>query len=313
MKKINLLGQILLFSATLAWGTSFLILKKTIEEVPAFYVIALRFLFAGVILMLVFIKKLKFLNKKTFIAGVVIGLFVAAAYMAQTLGLKHTTPGRNAFVTASYCVMCPFLMWGIFKRKPNANNIVSAVICLIGIGLISLSGEGEDGNALIGDALTLIGALFFAFQIVFINKYQELGLDNVLMLIFNFLTVGIVFAISSLIFEFPKEGINGYYLNKEQIIKVAYLAVMCTLYAQSAQLIGQKYTKPNQSAIILSLEAVFGALFSVVFGAEKLSFIIGAGFAVVFIAILISELNFDLRKILKKRAKSLGEQSTNKD
>ncbi|MBO7344580.1 MAG: DMT family transporter [Clostridia bacterium] len=303
-KKLNLIGQFLLFTATLAWGTSFLILKETISQVPAFYVIALRFLFAGVVLALVFFKRFKKLDKKTFIAGVVIGLSVTAAYLAQTLGLTYTTPGRNAFVTSSYCVMCPFLMWAIFKQKPKLINVVSAVLCLLGIGLIALSGEGAGGaDLLIGDGLTLIGALFFAFQIIFIFEFQKQGLDNVLMLIFNFLTVGVLFMICSLVFELPVRGISGYALNNEQLLRVGYLAVFCTLYAQSAQLIGQRFTTANQSAIILSLEAVFGMLFSVFFGAETLSITLGFGFAIVFIAIIISEVNIDVKKLLTKKLK----------
>ena len=303
-KKLNLIGQFLLFTATLAWGTSFLILKETISQVPAFYVIALRFLFAGVVLALVFFKRFKKLDKKTFIAGVVIGLSVTAAYLAQTLGLTYTTPGRNAFVTSSYCVMCPFLMWAIFKQKPKLINVVSAVLCLLGIGLIALSGEGAGGaDLLIGDGLTLIGALFFAFQIIFIFEFQKQGLDNVLMLIFNFLTVGVLFMICSLVFELPVRGISGYALNTEQLLRVGYLAVFCTLYAQSAQLIGQRFTTANQSAIILSLEAVFGMLFSVFFGAETLSITLGFGFAIVFIAIIISEVNIDVKKLLTKKLK----------
>ncbi len=306
-KKMNLLGQFLLFTATIAWGTSFLILKETISEVPAFYVIALRFLFAGVVLLTVFFKKLKKLNKETFVGGVVIGVSVTAAYVTQTLGLMHTTPGRNAFVTSSYCVICPFLMWMMFKQKPKIYHLISAVLCLVGIGLIALSGEnGEGENLLLGDALTFIGAIFFAFQIVFIYKYQKQGLDNVLLLIFNFLTVGVSFVLLSLIFELPVYGLQGYALNGSQAGKIIYLAVMCTLYAQSAQLIGQQFTTANQSAIILSLEAIFGVLFSVLFGTEKLSLILGAGFGVVFIAILISELNIDPKKLLKKRAKNLN-------
>ena len=130
-KKMNLLGQFLLFTATLAWGTSFLILKETINEVPAFYVIAIRFLSAGLILLAVFFKRLKKLNKKTFLGGVVIGLSVTFAYVTQTLGLMNTTPGRNAFVTSSYCVMCPFLMWMMFKQKPKICHLISAVLCLV--------------------------------------------------------------------------------------------------------------------------------------------------------------------------------------
>lgn len=305
-KKMNLLGQFLLFTATLAWGTSFLILKETINEVPAFYVIAIRFLLAGLILLAVFFKRLKKLNKKTFLGGVVIGLSVTFAYVTQTLGLMNTTPGRNAFVTSSYCVMCPFLMWMMFKQKPKICHLISAVLCLVGIGLIALSSDSGAGeNLLLGDGLTLMGALFFAFQIVFIYKFQKQGLDNILLLVFNFLTVGISFIILSLIFELPTRGVNGYALNLSQIIRIGYLALVCTLWAQSAQLIGQQFTTANQSAIILSLEAIFGVLFSVIFGTEKLSLTLGFGFAVVFIAILISELSIDPKKLIKRRAKEL--------
>ena len=312
-KKMNLLGQFLLFTATLAWGMSFLILKETINEVPAFYVIALRFLFAGLVLFGVFFKKIKKLNRETFFAVVMIGLSVTAAYVTQTLGLMNTTPGRNAFVTSSYCVICPFLMWIMFKQKPKIYHLISAVLCLVGIGLIALSGDSGTGeNLILGDGLTFIGAIFFAFQIVFIYKYQKKGLDNVLLLIFNFLTVGVLFIILSLIFELPVRGIQGYALNASQAWRIIYLAVMCTLYAQSAQLIGQQFTTANQSAIILSLEAIFGVLFSVIFGTEKLSIILGVGFAVVFIAILISELNIDPKKLLKKRAKVYDKSSGSK-
>ena len=158
--------------------------------------------------------------------------------------------------------MCPFLIWAIFKQKPKVINVVSAVLCLLGIGLIALSGEGTGGtDILFGDGLTLISALFFAFQIIFIFEFQKQGLDNVLMLIFNFLTVGVLFSVFSLVFELPVRGISGYALNTEQFLRVGYLAVFCTLYAQSAQLIGQRFTTANQSAIILSLESVFYGAF----------------------------------------------------
>lgn len=316
-KKLNILGQLLLFLATVAWGTSFFILKETINEVPAFFVIGVRFLFAGIVLALIFIKKFKFLDKKTFIAGVIIGLSVTAAYMTQTIGLMHTTPGRNAFLTSSYCVMCPFLLWMTYKIKPKLYNIISAVLCVVGIGLISLSGDnGTGSNLILGDGLTLVSAVFFGFQIIFIDRFQQKGYDTLLMLIMQFLTVGVLFAISSLIFELPVRGVSGYALNGEQALKIGYLAVACTLFAQSAQMIGQKYTKPNQSAIILSLESVFGMLFSVLVGAEQLSVMLGIGFAVVFIAIMVSELKLDPMKLLRRKAKNqspIGDENNKKE
>ena len=294
---MNLIGQALLLAATLVWGTSFVILKDTISEVPPMFVIAIRFLVAGIVLALFFIKKLKSVSKRSLLRGAIVGLFLAAAYVTQTYGLMNTTPGKNAFLTSSYVVMCPFMLWILFKKKPTVKNIVSAVICIVGIGLIALSGEQQSGtSSLLGDGLTLVSAVFFGLQIVFIAHFQSKGEDSVVMLVFEFLTAGLIFALISLFAELNTYGIGAYALHGNNLFNVIYLTLACTLFAQSAQMIGQKYTATNQSALILSLESVFGMLFSVIMGVEKVTFVLGAGFAVVFVAILISELEIEKKE-----------------
>ena len=296
--KMNLIGQALLLAATLVWGTSFVILKDTISEVPPRFVIAIRFLVAGVILALFFIKKLKTITKRSFLRGVIVGLFLACAYITQTYGLMNTTPGKNAFITSSYVVMCPFMLWILFRKKPSLKNVISAVICIIGIGLIALSGEKQTGtSSLLGDGLTLVAAVFFGLQIVFIAHFQSKGEDSVVLLVFEFLTAGLIFALISFTAELSVYGIKAYALTVDNLFNVIYLTLACTLFAQSAQMIGQKYTATNQSALILSLESVFGMLFSVIMGAEKVTLILGIGFAVVFVAILISEIHIEKKKI----------------
>lgn len=296
-KKLNLIGVILLLSATLVWGTSFFILKQTIEQVPTFYVIAIRFLVAGLGLGLIFIKKLVKIDKKTILRGFILGVFLTLAYVTQTIGLKNTTPGRNAFLTSSYCIMCPFIIWLLFKIRPKLYNVVSATLCIIGIGLVSLSG-GESGNYYLGDGLTLISAVFFGLQIIFIDKFQKEGYDSIKLLIIEILTVGVVFAICSLIIELPN-GIECYRLNSEQFFKILYLTLACTLFAQFAQIFGQRFTNANQSAIILSLESVFGTFFSVLFAGEQLTTLIVVGFVIIFIAMMMSELKIDVFHLIK--------------
>lgn len=294
---MNLIGQALLLAATLVWGTSFVILKDTISEVPPMFVIAIRFLVAGIFLALFFIKKLKSVSKRSLLRGGIVGVFLAAAYITQTYGLMNTTPGKNAFLTSSYVVMCPFMLWILFKKKPTVKNIVSAVICIVGIGLIALSGEQQSGaSSLLGDGLTLVSAVFFGLQIVFIAHFQSKGEDSVVMLVFEFLTAGLIFALISLFAELNTYGIGAYALQGDNLFNVIYLTLACTLFAQSAQMIGQKYTATNQSALILSLESVFGMLFSVLMGVEKVTFVLGVGFAVVFVAILISELEIEKKE-----------------
>ncbi len=304
-RKQNLLGQAMLFLATLAWGTSFIILKETISEVPAFFVIAIRFLIAGGLFGAIFSKSLKNMQKTTFIRGVVLGLILASAYITQTLGLSYTTAGRNAFVTGSYCVMCPFAVWIICKKKPKIVNIVSAILCIIGLGLVSLSGDdGVGENLLLGDGLTLIGAVFFALQIVYINTYQEKGEKISNLLPIELLTAGVILMALSLVFELPRTGISGYKLNLEQVLKIGYLCIVCTLFANFAQMFGQKFCSPNQTSIILTLEAVFGVVFSVILGDERLTTMLIFGFITIFVSILISEITVDYKKLfLRKKDK----------
>ncbi|MBQ3219139.1 MAG: DMT family transporter [Clostridia bacterium] len=305
-RTLNLIGQALLLTATIAWGTSFFILKETISEVPTFYVIAIRFMVAAAGLSLIFVKKLKTLKKETFLRGMLLGTLLALAYFSQTIGLENTTPGRNAFLTSSYCVMCPFIMWMLFKKKPKFYNVLSAVLCIVGIGLIALSGNNGTGeNVLLGDGLTLVSAVFFGFQIIYIDKFSRGGHDTIQLLIPEILTAGVIMTIYTLAVELPLNGISAFSLNTDQIIKIGYLTVVCTLFAQSAQIIGQRFTSANQSSIILSLESVFGTLFSVLFANEKLSLMIIIGFVVVFIAMLITELKLDpMKLILRKRIKN---------
>ena len=318
MKKtttLNLIGMALLLAATIVWGTSFFILKKTISSAPTFFVIAARFLIASVCIALIFIKKVIAIKKGALIRGFILGLLLTAAYMTQTIGLENTTPGRNAFLTSSYCVMCPFLIWALFKKRPKLYNVISAVLCIVGIGMVALSGSEVAGeNVLLGDGLTLCSAVFFGLQIIFIDKYQKEGYDSVQLLIFELLTVGVIFLACSAIFELPKIGLSGYALNTDQILNIAYLTFACTFFAQFAQIIGQKFTTANQSAIILSLESVFGVLFSVLFGVEKLSTLIVIGFVVIFIAMMVSELHLDPIKLFcKKSAKeNLAEENKEK-
>ncbi len=302
-KKLNLIGILLLFSATIVWGSSFFILKSTIEHVPAFYVIAIRFLIAGIGLGLIFWKKTKTMDKKTFWRGVIIGAVLAAAYATQTIGLKYTSPGKNAFLTSSYCIMCPFIVWLIYKVRPKLYHVISAVLCLIGIGLVSLSGlSADEGINFMGDGLTLVSAVFFALQIIFIDRYQEQGYDSIKMLIVEVITVGVLIMILSLIFELP-QGVSTFALNGEQIWKILYLTIVCTLYAQFALIFGQRFTNVNQASIILCLESVFGTLFSIIFTGEYLSPPVIIGFIIIFIAMLISELKLDLVEKFKRKSK----------
>lgn len=301
-KGLNLVGQLLILSATVCWGSSFIILKETIETVPALYVIGIRFLIASVLLGAIFFKKIRKTGRETFIHGVILGLILSGAYITQTLGLKYVGAGKNAFITSLYCVMCPFMMWAMFGAKPKSYHIISAFLCAIGIGLVMFSGSETDENVWLGCGLTFLCSIFYGLQIIFTGKFHEKKSDVIQLLVIQLFTVGVIVISCSLAFELPFCGIEGYAIDAEQIWRIVYLTLVCTLYTQLAQIIGLKFTESNQAAIILSLEAVFGVVFAILIGDEKVTPILWAGFAVIFIATIVSELRIDvLRPFVRKK------------
>lgn len=291
-KKLKITGSIALLMATLMWGSSFFILKNTIDKLPLLFVLAVRFSIGAFIMGTVCFKYVVKTDKKTFFRGIILGLILSSGYILQTFGLEHTTPATNAFLTAAYCVMVPFIGWLIFKKKPTAFNVIAAIVCLLGIGLISLKGSFRIG---IGDALTLISAIFYALQIIY-NAFFIKESDFRQLLFLELLTVAVICWIFSLSTENIPTSLSG-----AQWVSIIYLGIMGSCAAQFLQIFGQKYTPANNASIILSLEAVFGALFSVLFYHERPSGQMIAGFIVVFIAVIISEVGYDLIRSIKEK------------
>ncbi len=301
--KLSILGIIFLLTATLAWGSSFYILKETINECPPIYVIGIRFFVGGILACLIFIKRLIKINKGVFLRGMVIGLVVAGAYLTQTLGLTQTSAGTNAFLTSLYCVICPFLFWIFYKQRPKNYNFISMGLCALGLGLIAFSGDDTGTNTAFGIILTLVCSVFYALQIFFVDKYQSNNDDSFQLFCVELLTVGVVLLAISFIFELPIYTIKKYALTGQNLFNVIYLTLICTVYAQLAQNLGQKYAGSSRASIILSLEAVFGAIFSLILGGENPTVFLIVGFIVIFSAIMITELKIDFVALFKPKPK----------
>ncbi|MBQ9715116.1 MAG: DMT family transporter [Clostridia bacterium] len=287
-KKYGLLAKIALLTATLIWGSTFVILKNALDAVPTYFILSFRFLTATLLLSAIFYKKWRLVNKTYLWQGCLIGVCLALAYIFQTVGLANTTPGKNAFLTATYCVLVPFMMWMIYGKKPDKFNVIAAFTCIVGIGLVSL-----DGQFVIqfGDWMTLVCGIFFGLQIVFISVFNK-DKDAILMTIIQFFTAGIITGILSLCFETMPQSIPT-----DAWIEVIYLTLFGTTVAMLLQNLSQKHMLPSAAAIILTLEAVFGTVFSVLFYGEVLTLKLVAGFVVIFFAVLTSETKLEfLRK-----------------
>lgn len=298
MKK---LAKPMLFVAAFIWGSSFFVMKNTLDAVPTFYLLAIRFTAGAVLLGLACWNKWKALRRDYLWRGAVMGAFLFLAYSIQTFGLMGTTPSKNAFLTAVYCVIVPFLYWAAARKRPDRYNILAALLCVTGVGLVSLT---DQLTITWGDWLTLLCAVFYASHIVAVAKVSP-GKDIYLLTVFQFAFAALYAWIGGVLTEdFPTAALA----EPSVLLSLAYLCVMATTVALLFQNVGQVWSDPASAAVILSLESVFGVLCSVIFYGDPVTARLVAGFGLIFVAVLCSETKFSFLRRSKLKGESLTEQ-----
>lgn len=281
MRKKSIQGRLALLAATLFWGSSFVILKNTLESVGILWILAVRFSIAALLLALIAGKRLRKMDRQSVRGSVLIGLSLAAAYIVQTYGLKYTTPGKNAFLTSTYCVLVPFLAWGVYRRRPDPAHIVAALLCITGIGFVSLGGESAQLN--LGDVLTLFCGFFYAMLILLMERYVPRS-DALCVSAIEFAVAALVCWAGTLLFESAPAQLSPSVWGS-----ILYLSLACTALCFFLQAWGIQYTPSSTAAVILCLEAVFGALFSILFYHEPMTVKLVIGFALIFLSVVIAE------------------------
>ena len=287
-KHHRLAGQAALFGTALLWGTSFVILKNTLDSIGVLWVLAIRFTLAALLLSAFAGKRLLRLAPRQVRGGLLLGVTLAAAYILQTYGLKLTTPGKNAFLTAVYCVMVPFLAWGIYRRKPGLQHVLAAVLCLAGIGFVSLSGGEAGVNP--GDLLTLACGLFYALQIVIVEQYGGEGGDALSLSALQFGVAALICWAGALPLEPVPVGVPT-----DAWLNIAYMGFVCTGLCFFLEAWGMKVTPSSTAAVILTLESVFGTLTSILFYHEQITLKLLIGFALIFISVLLAETGSEMK------------------
>ena len=279
-QKNALLSRCALFGAALIWGSSFFVVKNTVDVFPPNLLLAFRFTIGGLLLALVFWKKLRLLNREYLWKGGLTGILLFAAYSMQTIGITDTTPGKNAFLTAVYCVIVPFLNWLVSRERPDGYNWAAALLCITGIGLVSLT---EGFTMRFGDVFTLIGGFFYAAHMIAVARFGR-EKDPFLLTIVQFGSAAVCSWIAGLCFETIPSS-----LSTDSLLGLLFLAVFASAGALLLQNVGQKGTSATSASIILSLESVFGVLFSVLIYGEALTARLVLGFALIFAAVITSE------------------------
>ena len=284
MKKI--LGIIGLIIVTIIWGGGFVASDIALKELSPFTIMFFRFLIAAILMGLLANKKITTITKDELLCGFVLGTALFAGFALQIVGLKYTTPSKNAFLTATNVILVPIIAYFIGRKKLDKKSIVGSVMALVGVGILSLQSDFSVG---IGDLLTLLGAVGFAFQIYLTGVFAERIRPSVL----NFLQMLTAFILSFLGLLFSGGIILD--VSRQGIYAIIYLGAISTTLCYFLQTTSQQYVDETKAAIILSMESVFGTLFSVLILSEKITPRMIIGGIMILSAVLISELKFKKR------------------
>lgn len=282
VKKTRWRGDILLLITAIVWGGGFIGVAKALHTLGPFYTIAIRFFIASILMSIVFWKKLKNLTKADMKAGILSGVFLFLGFAGQTVAAQFLSVGKLAFLTALNVLIVPFLAYIAFREPIKKYNMIASIIAIIGFGFLNLN--QETGFSIgIGEILAILGAIFFAGQITVLGHYTKQR-DVCLLSVFQMLACCILGFICAVIFEAPPQN-----LTVEMVIPVVYLGVFSTFVAFLCQTVGQKYTTSARAAIIMSLESVFGTLFSVIILSEQLTINMSIGALLILLSVMIAE------------------------
>ena len=249
---------LLLVSAS--WGLAFVVMKDAIERQSVNSFLFTRFLVAVIAMFLLKPTVIQSINREVLRKGFIAGLFLAAGYILQTLGLALTGAAVTGFITGLYVVATPVIAALVLRVRITAFTWGCVLLATVGLALLSLKGW----NLGYGEFLVFLCAIAFAAHIIALSKWSN-GLDVYAMTIVQLATCALATGVISLIqgYEAPPDR-NGWYV-------VLFTAIICTAVAFVVQTWSQAHMSATKVAVILTMEVVFAALFAVIFGGESLS------------------------------------------
>ncbi len=273
-------ADFLLLLVTLVWGSTFVIVKWAIEDLPPFPFLAIRFALAFISLLPFLWFQKAHISKGTLLKGAALGVFLFSGYAWQTVGLQYTTASNAGFITGLSVVFVPALVIVTTRRLPSPGLLLGILCALVGLSFLSLGDRFQLNK---GDLMILACAISFALHIFLVGRYAPQTNATVLASVQIF-TVSILSYFFSFLLPQP-----SLYFSSTAWIALLVTAVPATSLAFFAQTKMQQFTTPTHTALIFSMEPVFAAISAFFFAGEILTTkgLIGAG--LVLAGMLIAE------------------------
>ena len=288
------MGMLLL--VTFFWGVTFPVVKFALQFSSPDTFLALRFLIASAVMGLFLRRGRKNLNRNTVLHGIMAGFLLFLGYYFQTVGLDYTSAAASGVITGVYVIILPVLSYVYLSSRISRVDILASLIAFSGLILMSIS-SGTHGTTLLGNLLTLICGIAYAFQIIYVSKHSS-KLDSSA---FTFYQLAFVTVFSALTIPISPGGIGT--VNTDVVLAALFTALVGSVFGYYVSTVALIYVDASAAGIIFVGEPIFAALSSVVLAHEVLSRVVIAGAILMVIAMFLTTVDKYLREH-KRRGKS---------
>jgi drug/metabolite transporter (DMT)-like permease len=273
---MRLKSDLLLLTTALIWGSGFIAQRIAAEQIGAFLFNGGRFII-GALILLPFVFRMPFKWKEILWMGAA-GLVLVSAGGLQQVGMNYTTATNAGFITGLYILFVPVILYLFFRQRIHWLVWVATGVAAVGGLLLSTMGNAR---FMIGDYYELAGAVMWALHVILINK--TVGKTNPLQFAFGqFLVCGVVNLLLALWIDQPT------FVNLGNVWgAILYSGIFSVGVGFTLQVFGQRHAPATDAALILSLEAVFAAIFGFLFLHEILTFIQFTGCLLIMSAVIV--------------------------
>lgn len=291
MRRTTPKGIVLLLITALIWGSSFVAQSIGMESVDAFTFTGIRttlgMLFLLPITLIInkgFDFSIKMLKK-----GLILGIVFSIAQNFQQFAFYYSTSGKIAFITAFYMFFVPLFSVIFLKKKIAVLTWISILLGLVGLFFLCIDPQ-DLTNINMGDILALICAVFYAVQIMLVDKFlEDEGTSGVQLSFMEFFVAAIISLVAMFVFEHPVIGEI-----KTAAPSLLYSGIMSCGIAYTLQIVGQKHASPVVASLLMCLESVFAVITAAIILHEAMSPMELAGCLIMFAAIIISQVSESL-------------------
>ena len=282
MRKQKILAQIGMIITAMIWGITFVMIKDALNDAGPYMFAFLRFGLAFILGLLYTYKTVNKISLLEIKGGLICGFALFAGYAFQNFGLMQTTPSKSAFITSVSVILVPIILVLFRLHKVNVKMWSATFLAVIGLYIL-LDPAGAGLNT--GDIITFGCALSFAIHVIFQDKFLSKGVD-----IAHFFLIQVMFV--TLFSSFGVIAIEGpyFYISQRLCVAILVTGILATFVAFLLMIWAQTLLSANQTAIFLSLEPVFAALFSTFFAGEILGLYGWVGGSIVVLAVVSSSL-----------------------